>query len=259
MNKLDKKYNILLPVKNEKLKRMGRNLDGGYVVDESISKNCKTLISFGLGDDWSFEKDYLKKNNDAKVYIYDHTVSIWPYLKDVLKILRRFVTFRENLKSLSERIKKLINYVKFINSKKIKFYKEKIVQGTINQVFSRVSSNEKVIIKIDIEGSEFEIIDELSQVSGRVEMAIFEFHELDKNEKIFLSSIKKLQDKFTIVHLHGNNHCSQTLEGLPIALEMTLINKRYQSEKIDYIKKFPRDNLDYPNNPYKEDLAFYFE
>ena len=31
------------------------------------------------------------------------------------------------------------------------------------------------------------------------------------------------------------------------------------TKRIDYIKKFPRDNLDYPNNPYKEDLAFYFE
>ena len=31
---------------------------------------------------------------------------------------------------------------------------------------------------------------------------------------------------------------AQTLEGLPIALEMTFINKRYQPEKIDYIKKF---------------------
>ena len=62
MKKLDKKYNILLPVKNEKLKRMGRNSDGGYVIDENISNNCKTLISFGLGNDWSFEKDYIKQN-----------------------------------------------------------------------------------------------------------------------------------------------------------------------------------------------------
>ena len=93
MKKLDKKYNILLPVKNEKLKRMGRNSDGGYVIDENISNNCKTLISFGLGNDWSFEKDYIKQNSDAKIYIYDHTVSIWPYIRDVTKYLRRFLTF----------------------------------------------------------------------------------------------------------------------------------------------------------------------
>ena len=259
MKKLDKKYNILLPVKNEKLKRMGRNSDGGYVIDENIGNNCKTLISFGLGNDWSFEKDYIKQNSDAKIYIYDHTVSIWPYIRDVTKYLRRFLTFRENLKSLSGRIKKLVNFITFISSKNVKFYKEKIVLGTINRVFNRISNKEKVIIKIDIEGSEFEIIEEISQLSERIEMAIFEFHELDKNEKIFISSIKKLQEKFMIVHLHGNNHCPQTLEGLPIALEMTFINKRYQPEKIDYIKKFPRDYLDHPNNPYKEDLAFYFE
>ena len=150
MKKLDKKYNILLPVKNEKLKRMGRNSDGGYVIDENIGNNCKTLISFGLGNDWSFEKDYIKQNSDAKIYIYDHTVSIWPYIRDVTKYLRRFLTFRENLKSLSGRIKKLVNFITFISSKNVKFYKEKIVLGTINRVFNRISNKEKVIIKIDI-------------------------------------------------------------------------------------------------------------
>ena len=61
MDAIDKKYNFLRPIKNSNLIRLGRNLDGGYIVDSSIIQKCDTLITFGLGPDWSFELDYIKK------------------------------------------------------------------------------------------------------------------------------------------------------------------------------------------------------
>ena len=61
MEVVDKKYNFLKPIKTSNLTRLGRNHDGGYVVDFEIVKGCNTLISFGLGPDWSFELDYIKK------------------------------------------------------------------------------------------------------------------------------------------------------------------------------------------------------
>jgi len=266
MIKLDKKYNVLMPIKNQNLKRLGRNLDGGYVVDINIIENCKTLITLGLGNDWSFEKDYLKINSDAKVHIYDHTVSTRPYLKEILKHSRRLITFRSNIKALIDRTKYLLDFLKIIHSNKINFYKEKITSVTngdnfsnISKIFKRLSVKEKVILKIDIEGGEFEILDEIINYADRIEMLIFEFHNLDKNELIFLELIKKLLKYFNIVHLHGNNHCGRTTGGLPIALEMTMINKKNQINKIEYIKTFPREHLDFANNPYKEDMVFYFE
>ena len=54
METIDKKYNFLKPIRTSNLKRLGRNGDGGYVVDYGIIKNTKTLITFGLGPDWSF-------------------------------------------------------------------------------------------------------------------------------------------------------------------------------------------------------------
>ncbi len=61
---LNKKYSFLKPIKNPNLARIGRNEDGGYVVDFEIIKKCNTLITFGLGPDWSFELDYIKKNSN---------------------------------------------------------------------------------------------------------------------------------------------------------------------------------------------------
>lgn len=44
-----------------KLIRLGRPNDGGYLVELNSILNTKTLISFGISSDWSFEEDFKKK------------------------------------------------------------------------------------------------------------------------------------------------------------------------------------------------------
>ena len=135
--------------------------------------------------------------------------------------------------------------------------KEKI-DTDIDKVFSRLPIDTKVVLKSDIEGSEFEVIDEILKHQSKIKMIIFEFHWMNTNEQIFLESVKKLKNNFNIIHIHGNNHCEKLQSGLPIALEMTLLNKNIQKDEGKYVKNFPIKNLDYPNNPYKEDLTFSF-
>ena len=66
--------------------------DGGYYnnwnFDLEIIKRCNTLITFGLGPDWSFELNYIKTNKEVKIYLYDYSVSSYPYIKDVFKYFR---------------------------------------------------------------------------------------------------------------------------------------------------------------------------
>ena len=40
--------------------------------------------------------------------MYDYTVSVSPYLKEILKYLRRFLTFRSKFKDVNDRL----NYLK---------------------------------------------------------------------------------------------------------------------------------------------------
>ena len=197
--------------------------------------------------------------------MYDYTVSSLPYLKEIWKYLRRFLTFRAKLNDVIDRITYLKNYLKFLNLKEVNFYSEKItypmkekIDTDIDKVFSRLPIDTKVVLKSDIEGSEFEVIDEILKHQSKIKMIIFEFHWMNTNEQIFLESVKKLKNNFNIIHIHGNNHCEKLQSGLPIALEMTLINKNIQKDEGKYVKNFPIKNLDYPNNPYKEDLTFSF-
>ena len=71
--------------------------------------------------------------------------------------------------------------------------------------------------------------------------------------------MKKLKNFFEIIHMHGNNHDSKLKSGLPITLELTFLNKiLFLNKKVEYFHDFPIKDLDYPNNPNKEDLSFSF-
>ena len=103
-----------------------------------------------------------------------------------------------------------------------------------------------------------ELVDQLLEYSNRIKMLIFEFHWIDKNENIFVESVKKLQSKFDIIHIHANNHCQKLKNGFPIVLEITLLNKKYSPSKIEYVDNFPIKGLDFPNNPFLKDIEFSF-
>ena len=266
MSVVDKKFNFLKPIKTSNLIRLGRDHDGGYIVDREILKDCENLISFGVGEDWSFELDFIKEKKNIKIHIYDYSVSIYPYLKELLKYLRRFLTFRTSLNDVIIRFKKLKDYIRLINNKNITFFKEKIsfpskknFESDVDKVFSRISQEKQVFLKCDIEGSEYEIIDQILKYYDRIEMLIFEFHNIDKNEIIFLHSVKKIQNYFHIIHIHGNNHDGKLSTGLPITIEMTLINKKKLKRHVkEFVTNFPVEGLDKSNNPNKDDLKFSF-
>jgi hypothetical protein len=54
---------VLKPKHLYDLIRLGRNNDGGYLVEKNSLKVSKALISFGLSFDWSFGKDFYNFHN----------------------------------------------------------------------------------------------------------------------------------------------------------------------------------------------------
>ena len=89
---------ILKPYKSNKnnLIRIGPNRDGGYVIDKRVIKKTKTIVTCGLNDDWSFEKEFTKKNRKCAVYAYDHTVDINFWLNRLKKDLVSFIKLKKN-------------------------------------------------------------------------------------------------------------------------------------------------------------------
>ena len=44
--------------------RIGRNHDGGYLIAKVDIEKSDLLISFGISDDWSFERDFVKNKKN---------------------------------------------------------------------------------------------------------------------------------------------------------------------------------------------------
>ena len=276
------KFNFLKPVDYKNLIRIGGEYDGGYVVPGDLTKKSEVLISFGYGYDASFEYDYIKYTNN-KVHIYDYTCSVFFLVKQIFKYLRRFLTLRKKFKDVIYHYNILQSHIRFISNKMIDFKKKMIVSNkssntdayvmshsagevplfkkdiTVNKIFNELDYK-KIFLKCDIEGSEYYIIDDILEYQDRIDVITFEFHWVDKNLELFSESIKKILKHFSIVHIHGNNHCP-LIDGIniPVVPEITFVNNKFINEKKKFITNFPRQNLDNPNNIISEDLFFHFK
>ena len=78
-------------VDNNDLIRLGSIDDGGYVVPIKTIMNSRSLVSFGISDNWDFEKDFIKKSK-VNVFGYDHSIdnNFWlsRFKRDLIKFLQ---------------------------------------------------------------------------------------------------------------------------------------------------------------------------
>ena len=80
------KYTLPLKLKprfETELIRLGKKNDGGYLISKKSLDTSNKLYSFGLDDDYSFERDFFKKTN-VEVICYDQTVNFKFFLKPFL-------------------------------------------------------------------------------------------------------------------------------------------------------------------------------
>ena len=196
-------------------------------------ENVKIAYSFGISHEISFDKGLADKNID--VFMYDHTISKLPYDNP------RFHWNKIGL--TSEKFKK----------KDMKTLDELIKQNN--------HSNEKnMILKIDIESSEWNIFEKLTiNTLKQFKHIVGEFHFNDENKYICLDILKKIQFTHQIIHLHCNN-CNYNiinLDGYNICplLEISLIQKEFYSFN-KFQSLFPINGLDFPNCIKKQELGF---
>ena len=259
-------YNFLRPKQTKNLKRFGIKKDGGYVLEITALSRVSHLVSFVMDDEFSFEIDFLKYNNKNTLQIYDHTVSHKNHFLKILKVLRRIISFRNNPKKLIFPILRYYNFLKFINNKKVNFSPLKITGQitekkniNIDKVFSLLGKSiDKIGLKIDIEGDEYKILDNVIEKSSRINFLIIEFHNIKENKKIFFTHMDKLIKIFDIIHIHGNNHEFILPDGFPNVIEVSLVNKKNNLIYTKYPTSFPIEGLDYPNNPASPDIEINF-
>jgi hypothetical protein len=137
--------------------------------------------------------------------------------------------------------------------------------ATLSHLFARYASSahvpHSVILKVDIEGAEFDVLPLTEEQCRAVSLLVVEFHALDANWERFVGCVSQLERHFRIVHVHGNNFAG-VVPGteVPRALEVTFLNRSLLSDAAAAPGvEYPLQGLDMPNNWQKPDLRLSFD
>jgi len=165
-----------------------------------------------------------------------------------MKYLAKVVYFRLYLSALP-----LLGY-------KIDFHNEGLAPESRNKYDSFANHlsrfddlGKKVMLKIDIEGGEYEIFKHegfLKALNNVVQIAI-EFHDLPTRFRSLEKLMEALQENFSVVHIHANNYGGVfELNGkqVPGTIELTLLNNSMLASKEIDKTSIPIKDLDYPND-----------
>jgi hypothetical protein len=252
----------LRPVACGTLARVGNANDGGYIVPLDAVMAARALLAFGLSHDWSFERDFKNRNPDAILHCYDHTVSLWTSIQfSIGQLLRFAVLFRT---AALRKIFTWIDYSRFFQAGAVHF-RQRIWSdrqdnsATIEDVFSRLPAGCPAFVKMDIEGSEYRVLDDLLRRTQDIVAMVIEFHDVDTDPDQFTSFVRKIKHDFHIVHIHANNMGGIAPFNFPKVLEITFLNKRsFDTAPSPSLLKYPIPGLDRPNNPRLPEFSFEF-
>ena len=254
------------PRSKTQLNRLGKLNDGGYSIPEKSLEEVKILFSFGLDDDWSFE-EHFKKKTGAKIVCFDNNVNYKFWIKRFLKNLIYF-DFRKNYYEQFKRIFTFIKYKNFFKQNNVYHIKKHIISSYIilpNQIKKNFINLQNILkdwnskyffLKIDIEGSEYRILDDIIQNQKNMLGLVIEFHDCDLMYNRINNFIEKID--LDLVHIHVNNFCSITKDKFPTVLELTFSAKKYNFKRDVNEFNFPNKKIDQPNNKTEEDKEILF-
>lgn len=229
MRKISDLLRIYDPVGKDFI-RLGNDFDGGYVIVNTLD-SLDAVLALGVGADISFEAAlsvYVKR-----IDLYDHTVNGLPTPIE-----------NANFNKLGISDHADPNFV------------------TLAQALKSFDDADKILLKMDIESSEWGVIaNSPADVIGSFQQIVVEFHgllEISNLEfaKSVIAALARLNETHRLVHLHINNYEPvRIIAGVPIpnVLEATYLNL----SESDFTE-LPRARghiLNYPNNPVKLDVT----
>ncbi len=257
---------FLKPKHEYDLIRLGGNYDGGYVVEKNSIEKSEGLITLGLGYEWTFEKDYFRQFKKP-IHCYDHTVNYSSIKKLSRKALASnfFRFFKPKYfaqKNFFSNIKKeifLYKDYKNLFKDEVKHFTSRVGPGNGpgNQGVSLKNIFEKIthlpcFLKVDIETSEYRILNDIIQLQDKLTGLAIEFHDIDLHMDKIENFIKSLN--MTLVHIHPMNQ-ALVVNNIPIQVELSFSKDPI---KINENCKIPH-HLDMPGNPAFQDINLKFQ
>lgn len=216
--------------------RIGPRRDGAYIL-AGVMNSSQPVMSFGIGTVYTFDEEAAQRGHD--VYMFDHTIGMLT-----------------------------------LSNKRMHFYPHGVgpndieEQGiySLNTYLNRhVPQAPDIILKMDVEGAEWDVLDHIEESTlQRFSQITIEIHDLDRLEndhfrRRFVRVMRKLNEIFTIFHVHGNNYVDlRIVAGFTICpvLELSFV-KTSLIERSASQTYYP-SSLDLPNLEIKPDHLLWF-
>jgi hypothetical protein len=212
--------------------RVGTNGDGGYVQIDDFAGICRAF-SFGVStnDDW----DLAIANRGIPVEQFDYSVTQAPSRHPLLRFHQLMISSKNSPTT-----------------------------ATLPDLVARHSESDEsdLILKVDIEGAEWEVFDSASEMTlSKFSQIICEFHGLSRLRRPdFRARVRRVLEKldrvFAPVHVHANNYGGLSiLANIPVPrhLEISFAN-RLRYDFADCEETFPTP-LDVPCAPFLNEIA----
>jgi hypothetical protein len=231
------------PIAVPDLIRLGGKMDGGYLVPQSVVEKSQGLLSFGLGDDFTFDQDWHTLKPTDPINMYDASVT-----RDSIQVsVNSSARGHLDLKTM---------YDEFFQGNR-KHVNEFIGPNNFAEALDRIGVDQ-VFIKMDIESSEYNLIDTIVAHRDRITGIAMEWHQCEKRSAKWQEAVEKWQEHYAIVHLHGNNHVDPDYDNMFGCMELTHI-RRDLVQGNELRKQIHIPELDYSNVSGREDYEYYFE
>jgi len=233
-------------VNSEKI-RIGNQNDGGYILNKKIIENTLRLVSIGIGGEDSFEMDWIDKYPLCTVEMYDGTYPC-----------------NNVCQKYSDKINDTIFY-----------YQHNVGNNSGNiKLFNIINNKIPTLLKIDIEGGEYTIFDNILLENNIVGL-LLEVHDLHipQNMQKLSELISKNFSNMVMFHIHGNSWGSTfnlnlldrpsnnpiTVSEFPHVIELSFINKQIINNTFHLdSSRFPLAGIDTSNKPDLPDIDLYW-
>ena len=128
-------------------RRIGRNRDGGYVIAWNDKLKYDLFISGGISNDISFEEDFINKYGKKRcVFLaYDGSIQKLPKKNPRIKFFKKMITPESDEKNTNLK---------------------NVIQNASN-----------IFLKMDIEGSEYDVIEDIINSNISITQILVEFHD----------------------------------------------------------------------------------
>jgi len=230
---IDEIFSLLKPKANYSLVRFGDNKDGGYLLADCI-KEFSQVFSIGVGDNTSFDEAI--SEIVMSVFMIDHSVDIYPKRPNIT----------------------------FIKKKLVPNVTDSSLEISLSELCGELDNSNPTILKMDIEGSEWAILESTEQaILQKFDQIVIEFHGfLDKAKQgqlhIIRTVLVKLLQDFEVVNTHANNYSQhQIFLNYPVVdvIEVSFLRR----DLCELTNTSSESNTrNFPNNPNRYEVFLTF-